>query len=120
MKGSIIFLYKIANKINKKVYIGQTNNPSRRWSCHKNNAKKDYIKQYIHHAMKKYGIFNFTFEIISCCKSLDDANQTEELLIEQYNSRDKNCGYNLRKGGNVGKAIKKREMISSVKKGKKL
>jgi group I intron endonuclease len=91
-------MYKITNLLNNKIYIGQTINPSKRWSGHKNQAKSDRPKQIISVAMKKYGIENFIFEIIAICTSYEDANSTEAILISQYNCIASN-GYNLSLGG---------------------
>jgi group I intron endonuclease len=92
------YLYAIVNKINDKIYIGQTVNPRRRWTMHKNRAKHKPL-QYIHYAMIKYGIENFTYEVISMCKNQLDADETEVQLIKQYNSCDKEKGYNISPGG---------------------
>lgn len=39
IKSEYFYIYKIINTINNKVYIGQTNNPSLRWSQHRSNAR---------------------------------------------------------------------------------
>ncbi len=40
-------IYKITNILDGKTYIGQTNNPKRRWKYHKNLAKHNaMIKKY--------------------------------------------------------------------------
>lgn len=97
------YLYRITNKINGKVYIGQTNNPEYRWYQHCSYAKKDNKhKQYIHHAMAKYGTENFEFEIIATCRIQEDIDITEVLLIQQYDSRNSSYGYNLKSGGSHG------------------
>lgn len=93
------YLYRITDTINHKVYIGQAVNPRRRWSDHKWNARQEKPIQYIHRAMAKYGIENFTFEVIATCRDLDSANVVEDLLIIQYDSRNKERGYNLNAGG---------------------
>lgn len=95
------YLYKISNYVNGKIYIGLTKNPKRRWQQHKSDAKGK-CKQYIHHAMAKYGIDNFTFEIISSHKILEDADRHEISLINQYNTRNKQYGYNIAVGGEHG------------------
>lgn len=46
-------IYKIENLINHKIYIGQSNNPSRRWEEHIRG--KDTHHSLIHKAIKKYG-----------------------------------------------------------------
>jgi len=93
-----IYIYKIINQLDNKVYIGQTVNPARRWRDHQ-CLTKDKQEQYIHRAMNKYGIENFLFEIIAVCKTTNDANIVEMEIIKQYNSRDKNYGYNVAPGG---------------------
>ena len=96
------YLYRITNQLNGKVYIGQSNS-KRRWSQHKYFARHpEQTGQYIHYAMAKYGVDNFVFETIATCKTQEDTDEVESLLIIQYDSRNKNKGYNLRIGGTEG------------------
>lgn len=63
-KGTI---YKIVNKLNNKVYIGQTiMNVLDRWDRHKslNVNNENEQRMPIKLALKKYGINNFEFSII--------------------------------------------------------
>jgi group I intron endonuclease len=85
-------IYKITNLINNKCYYGQTRQPpNRRWSQHKQNAKKGG-KMVLYAAMRKHGIENFTFEILQFCNSKSElayyeAKQQfdrEVLLKEDY------------------------------------
>jgi len=92
------YIYKITNIVNNKVYIGQTINPNARWRAHQSYALKKPI-QYIHRAMAKHKFVNFIFELILTCKTQDDANEAEDVIIIQYNSRNKKYGYNLNAGG---------------------
>lgn len=92
------YLYRITNKLSGKIYIGQTIDDKNRWIAHKSYAKHRPI-QYIHQAMKKYGIENFAYEVIATCRTPEDANETEIVLIKQYDSRNKEYGYNLAPGG---------------------
>jgi group I intron endonuclease len=94
------YLYRITDLLNNKIYIGQAVNPNRRWVDHKWNSKQSEPIQYISRAMAKYGIENFIFEVISTCRTQEDTNEVEAILIEQYNSRDKQFGYNIKPGGN--------------------
>lgn len=66
--------------------------------------KENKHKQYIHYAMAKYGVENFTFTIIASCIVNDqiDIDNIENIIINQYNSRNKEFGYNLRVGGSRG------------------
>ena len=97
------YLYRITDALNNKVYIGQTVDNKKRWMQHKSYAKNpEKTGQYIHRAMNKYGVENFTFEIIATCLNQEDANEIESVLIVQYDSRNKENGYNLTVGGNHG------------------
>jgi len=94
-------IYKYTNKINRKVYIGQTVNEVRRSWEHK-TTKGD---SYFHRAIKKYGYENFEYRIlfIVCCNSLQDLENTlnikETTAIKFYNSNQKEFGYNITSGG---------------------
>lgn len=92
------YLYSITNALNNKVYIGQSNKEKERWRQHKYFSKHKPV-QYVHFAMSKYGIDNFIYEIIAMCRNQEDADETEMLLIKQYDSRNKEFGYNISPGG---------------------
>lgn len=94
------YLYRITNQVNQKNYIGQTVNDKTRWTAHKSFAKNaEKTGQYIHRAMAKYGVDNFTYEVIAVCLTQEDANEIESILITQYNCRNKQYGYNVMPGG---------------------
>ncbi len=93
-------LYIIKNKINNKIYIGQTKlSINKRWIGHKSKANKG-SKLVIHSAMRLHGIENFNVELLDTAISLEEANQKEYDLINEYNSKCPN-GYNMVDGGNV-------------------
>lgn len=97
------YLYRITDILSDKVYIGQTSDNKKRWMQHKSYSKHpEKTGQYIHRAMAKYGVDNFLFEIIATCQTQEDTNETENILILQYNSRNKEFGYNLLIGGSHG------------------
>jgi group I intron endonuclease len=101
MEEAMHYLYKITNTENQKVYIGQTNNPDLRWSQHKSNAKYDRGNQVITRAMTKYGANVFQFEVIATCRTQEDVDLAEEEAIQQYDSRNREKGYNVDRGGNT-------------------
>ena len=99
------YIYKITNKINNKIYIGMSSNVDNRWKYgHVLTAKKliDNIdigyKSLLYDAMKKYGIENFNIEIIEECP-IEKMGEREEYWINKLNSRDRNIGYNICRGG---------------------
>ena len=85
-------IYKVTNKINGKVYIGQSVDIGRRWHQHM-TAEDD---SYFHKAIQKYGVENFEWEVIEQCKK-KDLDEREIYWIEYYDSFNK--GYNCTKGG---------------------
>lgn len=94
--NKIHYLYRITNKINGKIYIGQTVQPDKRWNQHCRDAKNPTMV--IHHAINKYGKENFEFEVIAGCRNWEDANESETLFVKEYNSLVPN-GYNVALGG---------------------
>lgn len=88
-------IYKITNKINGKIYIGQSIRPKTRWWEHCQSAKNQRDNYPIHQAIYKYGEENFTFEILEWTANYDDR---EAELIGYYNSITPN-GYNVMTGG---------------------
>ncbi len=76
----IMYVYKITNTINNKCYIGITNNYKKRWSNHKTTYLNENSKEYdkpLYRAFRKYGLENFTFEILEENLSLEQANLLE-------------------------------------------
>jgi group I intron endonuclease len=74
-------IYKIENKINGKKYIGQSIDIHRRWVDHRRDIKaRNY---FLYQAFKKYGISNFSFEIIEECTE-EELNEKEAYWIKFY------------------------------------
>lgn len=108
-------IYKIENLINHKVYIGQSVDIERRFRGHINKEHNHHLK----HAFKKYGIENFSFEIIKETKDLD---YWEIFLIQIYRATDERYGYNSDFGGNLNKVCSEehKNNISKALKGRPL
>ena len=90
-------IYKITNKINNKVYIGQSINIEKRWGEHKHNAFNQNTHTYyypLYLAIRKYGLDSFVFEIIEECLT-EELTIREQYWMDYYHSLDGNCGYNL-------------------------
>lgn len=92
-------IYKITNKINGKIYIGQSKNIQQRWLDHKHYADERRGNSIIHKAIRKYGIDNFSFDVeIECDAS--ELNDLEKYYIELYNTIIP-YGYNMTAGGDA-------------------
>lgn len=93
-------IYKIENKINGKIYIGQSVDVFRRLKKHLWDINKDN-NTYLARALNRYGIENFTYEIIEIC-SPEELDEKEINYIKQYHSYVNDPdggGYNLNTGG---------------------
>lgn len=90
-------IYKITNLLNLKSYIGQAINLSERIKTHvKAGLGIDTPNSILYKSMKKYGVENFTFEIIEYC-SPTDLNDRERTWINYFNTQE--WGYNMTSGG---------------------
>lgn len=108
-------IYKIRNKVNNKIYIGQTtrkNGFKGRYCCKGVGIERVYnyhcraIKnghspnKHLLQSIIKYGFENFHVEeVFDYAFSLDELNKKEKMWIEYYKSDDTKYGYNNRSGG---------------------
>lgn len=68
-----MYVYKITNLVNNKIYIGITDNYKKRWS----NEKSKSSNQVISKAIQKYGVENFKFEVLKEGLSPEQASDLE-------------------------------------------
>ena len=64
-------IYKITNRINGKVYIGQSVDYEKRFHGHKTSAERG-DEAYLYNAMRKYGVDNFDCELIGKFENYDE------------------------------------------------
>lgn len=90
MKKIVLYIYRITNIVNNKIYIGKHSSKSL-----ENNYYGSGIA--IRKAIKKYGRENFKKEIVCICDNENELNKMEIFFIEKDGSFRK--GYNMTKGG---------------------
>lgn len=82
-------------------YVGLTKtNMMERWKKHCYVAKSSKGgRWYFPNAVRKYGPQAFSHEVLAMSWTLEGANATEEWLIDFYDTRNPEKGFNLAKGG---------------------
>lgn len=113
-------IYMILNKINNKVYIGQSINVDNRLDGHLRELRKGkHINVHLQGAFDKYGESNFDFTVL-CKAPFEQLNTLEEYYILNFESYDEMFGYNHNYGGKNGRVPKQvKEKISNSLKGDK-
>ncbi len=97
-----MFIYKIINTINNKIYIGCTiRSVEDRFDAHFRQRKTGGCKA-LSRAIIKYGFENFIIEEIEKCNNEKEMFDREIYWIAFYNSTNTTIGYNLTGGGDRG------------------
>lgn len=117
-----MLIYKITNLLNNKCYIGQTiKTAEQRWKEHQSHAfgshPNDQNKT-LYKAIRKYGLENFTFEVLQDnIETFEQLDKAEIYWIDYYNSFVK--GYNENFGGQqYHKILPNKEIIEDYYKTK--
>jgi len=97
-----MIIYKILNKINNKIYIGQT---TRSVKDRMEEHCKPYNKSYLSKAIRKYGKDNFQIDELEMTASIEKMNELEKYYIVMFNSKSPN-GYNVLEGGRESSRIR--------------
>ena len=82
-----MWIYKITNIQNNKVYIGQTIRPiNDRFHRHINDAMNNTLDTHFARAIRKYGKDSFIIEEIDKATSQNELNEKEQYWIRYYDS----------------------------------
>ena len=97
-----MLIYKITNNINNKAYIGQTiKKAEERWKEHQRHSAGTHLNdqnKVLYKAMRKYGIQNFSFEVLQDnIEDYDQLDKAEMYWIDFYQTFLH--GYNETSGG---------------------
>ena len=126
-----MFIYKITNLINGKVYIGLDTGPEnemRRWKSHQKSVNSYKGRSKLYSSMKKYGIENFKCEIIDKAESTSELRDKEECWIAKLDTcknglnilPSANGGWTLDDLSDEGKEIKRKACSAGGKIGNKV
>lgn len=110
----MVGIYKITNLINGNSYIGQSVNIFKRWQQEKedsNNVNSHSYNYPLMRAFRKYGVDNFSFEILEEC-NVEDLNEREMYWISFYDTFFN--GYNQTLGGDSKSNQPKEKIIGII------
>jgi len=117
-----MIIYKIINKVNGKLYIGQTNDFRIRFKWHRKALRGGYhSSQKLQRSYDKHGIDSFIIEIIEMT-TIEEINKREDHWIEKYQTLNPKYGYNSNAKSipHYGKrTIEQRTNMSKAQLGKK-
>ena len=117
----INYIYCYTNLVNNKKYVGQTDNLDRRIREHKScsfNLKSVNYNDKIHQAIRKYGLENFSIEVLEILsnKTYDEVNDREGYWIKEKKSLISQHGYNvLDMGRNAWRSFLSQENVKEIK-----
>lgn len=109
-----MWIYKITNIQNNKVYISQTIRLiEQRFHRHLNDTINNILDTHLARAIRKYGKKNFIIEEIDTAQTQDELNKKEQYWIRYCNSVEE--GYNetdaiSKSGGNTYQSKTKKEI----------
>jgi predicted RNA-binding Zn-ribbon protein involved in translation (DUF1610 family) len=117
-----LVVYKITNKENGKIYIGQTRySAEHRFKNHLRCVDKSL--RYGHNIgfygdLKRYGKESFIYEEIDFADNREEICKKEKYWIKHYESRNPNKGYNRDSGGQYGLKCEETKKLIGEKKRK--
>ena len=91
-RRAVGIIYKVTNKLNGKIYVGQTTKSlKRRIASH----YWDHHETRFAHALKKYSRDSFDWEVIDSAESIAELNTMETFWISHFDSTNPEKGYNI-------------------------
>ncbi len=117
-------VYLLRCKVNGKIYIGQSTNINQRIKDHRCNCQnltRNYITTRLYLAMRKYGVENFTVEILEKVEDLSLIDTREQYYLDLFTSYNNKIGYNtcpyVKSNRGVIHSDETKKKISDKKKG---
>lgn len=114
-------IYLITCLITEKVYVGQTvrSNVTLRWKDHIDTYLfKDDVNFPLYRSMRKFGLTNFTFQVLEENIPIKLIDEREAYYITKYSANNSDFGYNCTSGGQFfreGKYLKQEMAFKVIK-----
>jgi len=88
-------IYKITNKLNKKLYVGSSVNIRKRWKAHRNRLRRNqHPNKHLQSSFNKHGIDVFEFEVLEFI-DIPHLIDREQCWMDRYQSYNRKYGYNM-------------------------
>lgn len=118
-KDMLSGIYSIENLINSKKYIGFARNLKQRKKRHYTQLRGNiHVNSYLQAAWNKYGEENFKFNYLKFCE-IEELAFWEDYYVKQFNTLDRNLGYNIEPTDPNNKSIISAETRSKISKAMK-
>lgn len=104
-------IYKFTNLINGKVYIGQSANIYKRYYQHREMRASGLFTK----ALKKYGIGNFSLEVLERVDDASRLNEREQYWMDFYQCYDRDKGYNIAEIAGTVQGVKRPDVSERLK-----
>jgi group I intron endonuclease len=89
-------IYLIRNRVDLRVYVGSAKDIARRWRQHTIALNRgNHPSKHLQAAWTKYGAASFEFVRLEKLFDLRDLIRREQFWIDQFQSQDRERGYNL-------------------------
>ncbi len=95
-------IYLVTNKVNQKVYVGQTVRTLEARQYRHFQSAGYGSDTYFHRALRQYGKENFEWSVLDQAVSRSELNKKERHWIKFYKATNSQYGYNLTFGGEGG------------------
>jgi group I intron endonuclease len=105
-------IYKLTSP-SGKIYIGQSNNISRRMVEHNYRAKKSNCKLYT--SIRKYGFYNHNIETLFISENSYEKNKMESIYIRYYDTINNGLNH-IDEDANINGFLGKKHSIENVNK----
>lgn len=113
-------IYRFANLVNGKIYVGQAVNIYHRYYAHRQGRGTARFAR----AVRKYGIDSFVLDVLERVSDLSTLNSREQWWIDQLNACNKSVGYNIAPFASTTRGVpctdETKRKISAAHKGKAL
>lgn len=111
-------IYLIRNKINNKIYIGQTTLKGGFDERYNKDLGNNTHNEHLKRSIQKYGINNFEIDKeFDIAYSKEELDKLECMYISLYNATNSKYGYNNMSGGAYGKhSVETKKKMSKIRK----